>query len=137
MKRALSKERILELYLNQIYLGEGTYGIASASLKYFDQPINELGYEQSALLAALPKAPSRYNPYKNIKVAKFRRNLVLKNLFDNDYISQEDYEKYKKSEIILKKRKKIYLEDTRYYVEDIRKNIVEKFGFEKVYKQGF
>ena len=137
IERALSKERILELYLNQIYLGEGTYGIASASLKYFDQPINELGYEQSALLAALPKAPSRYNPYKNIKVAKFRRNLVLKNLFDNDYISQEDYEKYKKSEIILKKRKKIYLEDTRYYVEDIRKNIVEKFGFEKVYKQGF
>jgi len=97
IERALSKERILELYLNQIYLGEGTYGIASASLKYFDQPINELGYEQSALLAALPKAPSRYNPYKNIKVAKFRRNLVLKNLFDNDYISQEDYEKYKKS----------------------------------------
>ena len=137
IERALSKERILELYLNQIYLGEGTYGIASASLKYFDQPINELGYEQSALLAALPKAPSRYNPYKNIKVAEFRRNLVLKNLLDNEYINKENYEKFKKSEIKLKKRKKIYLEDTRYYVEDIRKNIVEKFGFEKVYKQGF
>ncbi len=137
IERALSKERILELYLNQIYLGEGTYGIASASLKYFDKPINELGYDESALLAALPKAPSRYNPYKNIEIAKFRRNLVLENLLDNDYISKKDYEIYRKSEILLKKRKKIYLEDTRYYVEDIRKNIVEKFGFEKVYKQGF
>ena len=137
IERALTKERILELYLNQIYLGEGTYGIASASLKYFDKSINELGYEESALLAALPKAPSKYNPYKNIKVAKFRRNLVLKNLLDNNYIKKEDYNNYKKNEILLKKRKKIYLEDTRYYVEDIRKSIVEKFGFDKVYKQGF
>ena len=137
IERALSKERILELYLNQIYLGEGTYGIASASLKYFDKSINELEYEESALLAALPKAPSKYNPYKNIKLAKFRRNLVLKNLLDNNYITKEDYKKYQKKEILLKKRKKIYLEDTRYYVEDIRKDIVNKFGFEKVYKQGF
>jgi len=68
----------LELYLNQIYLGEGTYGVASASLEYFDKPINELNYEEAALLAALPKAPSRYNPYKNIELAKFRRDLVLK-----------------------------------------------------------
>ncbi len=137
IERALSKERILELYLNQIYLGEGTYGIASASLKYFDKSINELEYKEAALLAALPKAPSRYNPYKNIKIAKFRRNLVLKNLFENKYISKKDYKNFQESEIILKKRKKIYLEDTRYYVEDIRKTIVEKFGFEKVYQQGF
>jgi len=137
IERALSKERILELYLNQIYLGEGTYGIASASLQYFDKSINQLEYKEAALLAALPKAPSRYNPYKDIEVAKFRRNLVLNNLFENKYISKKDYENFKKSKIILKKRKKIYLEDTRYYVEDIRKNIVEKFGFEKVYQQGF
>ena len=137
IERALTKERILELYLNQIYLGEGTYGIASASLKYFDKSINELDYDEVALLAALPKAPSKYNPYKNIKIAKFRRDLVLKNLFDNKYIKKKDYRKFLKNEIILKKRKRIYLEDTRYYVEDIRKNIVEKYGFEKVYKQGF
>ena len=80
IERAFSKERILELYLNQIYLGEGSYGIASASLVYFDKPINELTYPEAALLAALPKAPSRYNPYKNKKIAKFRRNLVIKNL---------------------------------------------------------
>ena len=101
IERALSKERILELYLNQIYLGEGTYGIASASLKYFDKSINELDYEESALLAALPKAPSKYNPYKDIRIAKFRRDLVLKNLLDNNYISKEDYKKYQKKEILL------------------------------------
>ncbi len=106
IERALNKERILELYLNQIYLGEGTYGIASASLKYFDKSINNLDYEEAALLAALPKAPSRYNPYKNIEVAEFRRNLVLKNLFDNNYINAEEYKKYLKKKNIIKKKKK-------------------------------
>ena len=136
IERALSKERILELYLNQIYLGQGSYGVASASIEYFDKSINELDYSQTALLAALPKAPSRYNPYKNIKLAKFRRNLVLNNIFQNNYINKKEYEKFKDDKIVLKKRKKIYLEDTRYFVEDVRKNIVEKFGFDKVYKQG-
>ena len=79
IERAYSKERILELYLNQIYLGQGTYGIAAASLEYFDKSIKELNYPDAALLAALPKAPSKYNPYKDPKVGKFRRNLVLKN----------------------------------------------------------
>jgi len=136
IERALSKERILELYLNQIYLGEGTYGVASASLGYFDKPISELNYEESALLAALPKAPSRYNPYKNIKLAKFRRDLVLKNLFENNYINEKKYNRFTNNKILLKKRKKIFLEDTRYYVEDIRKAVIDKLGFEKVYKQG-
>ena len=137
IERALSKERILELYLNQIYLGEGTYGVASASLEYFDKSINELNFNEAAMLAALPKAPSRYNPYKNISLAKFRRNLVLSNLLNNNYISLEEHKKFTSSDIILKKRKKILLEDTRFYVEDVRKYIVDKFGFDKVYKQGF
>jgi len=136
IERALTKERILELYLNQIYLGEGTYGVASASLEYFDKPINELNYEEAALLAALPKAPSKYNPYKNIELAKFRRNLVLQNLYENKHINQNDYNKFINNKIFLKKRKKIFLEDTRYYVEDIRKDIINKLGFDKVYKQG-
>ena len=89
IERSLSKKRILELYLNQIYLGEGSYGIASASLKYFDKPISDLDYDEASLLAALPKAPSRYNPYKNEKLAKFRRDLVLKNLLDNNYIDKK------------------------------------------------
>ena len=137
LERALSKERILELYLNQIYLGEGSYGIASASLRYFDKPISDLNYSEASLLAALPKAPSRYNPRKNIELAKFRRNLVIKNLYENSYIDKDQLEILLNSDIILKKRKKIYIEDSRYYVEDVRKNIVQKYGFDKVYKQGF
>tara|TARA_B100001121_G_scaffold55329_1_gene48823 strand:- start:260 stop:2602 length:2343 start_codon:yes stop_codon:yes gene_type:complete len=137
IERAFSKERILELYLNQIYLGEGSYGIASASLKYFDKPISNLSYSEAALLAALPKAPSRYNPYKNLELAKFRRNLVLKNLYDNGYINENNFKKFAKSEIKLSKRKRIFLEDSKYFVEDVRKKIVESYGFNKVYKQGF
>jgi penicillin-binding protein 1A len=105
IERALTKERILELYLNQIYLGEGTYGVASASLEYFDKSIEELNYEEAALLAALPKAPSRYNPYKNIKLAKFRRDLVLNNLLENNYIDKKNYKNFINKKILLKKRK--------------------------------
>ena len=137
IERALSKERILELYLNQIYLGEGSYGIASASLRYFDKSISELNYSEAALLAALPKAPSRYNPYKNIKLAKYRRDLVLKNLYENQYIDQNLLNKLINTEIKLNKRQRIYLEDSRYYVEDVRKNVIDTYGFDKVYKQGF
>jgi len=136
IERVLSKKRILELYLNQIYLGEGTYGVASASLEYFDKPISQLDYDEAALLAALPKAPSRYNPYKNIELAKFRRNLVLKNLFENKYINEKNYIEFINNKISLKKRKKAFTEDTSYYVEDIRKDVVNKLGFDKVYKQG-
>ena len=137
IERALSKQRILELYLNQIYLGEGSYGVASASLKFFDKPISDLNYSEAALLAALPKAPSKYNPYKNKDLAKYRRNLVLNNLFDNSYITKDELTKFLNSDITLNKRKRIYLEDSRYYVEDVRKSIVENYGFDKVYKQGF
>ncbi len=137
IERVLSKKRILELYLNQIYLGEGSYGIASASLRYFNKPISELNYGEAALLAALPKAPSKYNPYKNIELAKFRRNLVLNNLLDNKIINESLHSKLINSEIKLQKRKRIYLEDARYYVEDVRKDVIEYYGFDKVYKQGF
>ncbi len=137
IERVLSKERILELYLNQIYLGEGSYGIASASLRYFDKPIDELNYSESALLAALPKAPSKYNPYKNEELATYRRNLVIKNLYENGYISKKNYDELTNSKIILKKRRRIFLEDTRYFVEDIRKKVIKNYGYDKVYKQGF
>ena len=136
IERSLSKERILELYLNQIYLGQGSYGIAAASLEYFDKSIDELNYEEAALLAALPKAPSRYNPYKNKKVAKFRRDLVLKNLLENKYINNMQFAELRDKKIILKKRKKIFLEDSRYYVEEVRKDIIDKLSYEKVYKDG-
>ncbi len=137
IERALTKERILELYLNQIYLGEGSYGIASASLRYFDKPIGELNYSESALLAALPKAPSKYNPYKNKELATYRRNLVIKNLYDNNYISNKKYNELINSKIILKKRKRTFIEDARYFVEDIRKKVIQDYGYEKIHKQGF
>ncbi|MDC3391258.1 PBP1A family penicillin-binding protein [Candidatus Pelagibacter sp.] len=137
IERALSKERILELYLNQIYLGSGAYGVAAASLEYFDKSIKELNYEEAALLAALPKAPSRYNPYRDIELAKFRRNLVLKNLLENNLISNKEYNEFKKKNIKLKKTKRVFLEDAQYYIEDVRKNIIEILTYEKVYNQGF
>ena len=104
IERAYSKERILELYLNQIYLGQGTYGIAAASLEYFDKSIKELNYPDAALLAALPKAPSKYNPYKYPEVAKFRRNLVLENLRENNFISKSQLNQFKDSKLKLKKK---------------------------------
>ena len=92
IERAYTKERILELYLNQIYLGQGTYGIALLSLEYFDKSIKDLNYSEVLFLSALPKAPSKYNPYKYPDLAKFRRNLVIQNLADNNFISNEKFE---------------------------------------------
>ena len=109
IERALTKERIIELYLNQIYLGSGAYGVAAASLEYFDKSIKELNYGEAALLAALPKAPSRYNPYRDEKLAEFRRNLVLKNLLENDFINLKDYKIHINQRIKLKKKKRIFL----------------------------
>ena len=137
IERALSKERILELYLNQIYLGSGAYGVAAASLEYFDKSIRELDYSEAALLAALPKAPSKYNPYRNKKLAKFRRDLVLKNLLENNFLSQEEYKNLKRQNINLKKKKKVYLEDSQYFIEEVRKKVIDDLTYEKVYKQGF
>jgi len=110
IEKAYTKERIMELYLNQIYLGEGTYGVAAASLEYFDKAVGDLSYEEAALLAALPKAPSKYNPYKSREKAKFRRNFVLKNLYENLYIDKNEYERLIKKKIKKKKRKKKILE---------------------------
>jgi penicillin-binding protein 1A len=137
IERALSKERILELYLNQIYLGSGAYGVAAASLQYFDKSIKDINYSEAALLAALPKAPSRYNPYRDIELAKFRRNLVLENLFENKYIDSKLYQKLKNENINLNRSKKVFLEDAQYFIEDVRKNVIETFTYDKVYKQGF
>jgi penicillin-binding protein 1A len=136
IERAYSKERIMELYLNQIYLGQGTYGIAAASLEYFDKGVNELSYEEAALLAALPKAPSKYNPYKSIEKAKLRRDLVLKNLYENLYISADEYKKFKKKGIKTKKRKIKLLEEANFYTEEVRRSISDNYGYDELYKGG-
>ena len=136
IERAYTKERILELYLNQIYLGQGTYGIAAASLEYFNKPIKELTYPESALLAALPKAPSKYNPYRYPETAKFRRDLVLQNLKENNFISKKQLNKFINSKINLKKRKIEIVNEANSYTEEVRRSVKENYGFEKLYSQG-
>ena len=136
IERAYTKERILELYLNQIYLGQGTYGIAAASLEYFDKSIKELNYSEAALLASLPKAPSKYNPYKYPEVAKFRRNLVLENLEENNFISKKELNEFKNSILKLKKRKIEIVNEANSYTEEVRKTVKDIYGFEKLYSQG-
>ena len=136
IERAYSKERILELYLNQIYLGQGTYGIAAASLEYFDKSIKELNYPDAALLAALPKAPSKYNPYKFPEIGKFRRDLVLQNLEENNFITKKELTDFKNSKLNLKKRKIEIVNEANSYTEEVRRLVNENYGFEKLYSQG-
>ena len=136
IEKAYSKKRILELYLNQIYLGQGTYGVAAASLEYFDKSIKDLDYDEAALLAALPKAPSRYNPIKDPKEAKFRRDLVLKNLNQNGFINNKQYLELQKKKIKVKKRKIEIVNEANSYTEEVRRIIKDKYGFEKLYTQG-
>ena len=136
IEKAYSKERILELYLNQIYLGEGTYGIAAASLEYFDKSVKELNYSESALLAALPKAPSRYNPFRYPEIAKLRRNLVLNNLKENGFIKKDELIKFKNTKIKLKKRKIKLVNEANSYSEEVRRITKENYGFKKLYEEG-
>ena len=136
IERAYSKERIMELYLNQIYLGEGTYGIAAASLEYFDKAVGDLVYEEAALLAALPRAPSKYNPYKSIESAKLRRNFVLKNLYENSYINKDEYKNLISKEIKTKKRKIKLLEEANFYSEEVRRIVSSIYGYDDLYKGG-
>jgi len=136
IERAYTKERILELYLNQIYLGQGTYGVAAASLEYFNKSVKELNYQEAALLAALPKAPSKYNPYKYPDVAKFRRNLVLENLEENKFISNKELKKLKNTMLNLKRRKIEIVNEANSYTEEVRRTVRNIYGFEKLYSQG-
>jgi penicillin-binding protein 1A len=136
IEKAYSKERILELYLNQIYLGEGTYGVAAASLEYFDKSVKELNYQEAALLAALPKAPSKYNPFKYIVEAKLRRDLVLNNLNENNFIDKAQLKKFKKEKILLKKRKIELVNEANSYSEEVRRSIKEDYGYKQLYSEG-
>ena len=122
--------------MNQIYLGEGTYGIAAASLEYFDKAVSELSYEEAAMLAALPKAPSKYNPYKSKKIAKTRRDFVLKNLYENSYINESEYKSLINKKIKIKKRKIELLEEANFYTEEVRRIISDTYGYDNLYKGG-
>ncbi len=135
IETTLSKERILELYLNQIYLGSGSYGIAAASNRYFKKSLHELNIPEMAFLAALPKAPSRYNPSKNYDLAFDRRNWVLERMYKNNFIDKFDYFSLKKTPIITAKNIKFVFAND-YYLEEIRKKIISIFGEDYLYNGG-
>ena len=137
IEKSLSKKRILELYLNEIYLGERSYGIASASMTYFDKSIMDINISEASLLAALPKAPSKYNPYKNYATVEKRKNWVLKRMFENGLISKKQLKQSLNYKIKLRKKKLAIDMTPAYFVEEIRKNLIERYGEKKIYKQGF
>ncbi len=132
----LSKSRILELYLNQIYLGSGTYGVAAASNRYFNKSLEELDLSEVSFLAALPKAPSRYNSNRNYEKSFSRRNWVLKRMYINNYITKNDYDVFVKNPINIasNKNKPIYSSD--YYLEEIRKQIIKIYDEDILYGGG-
>ena len=131
----LSKEEILNLYLNQIYLGHGTYGIESASKAYFGKSATELTLPEAALLAGLPKAPSTYSPFLYFERSKQRQLYVLSRMFENGYISKEEMEKAADTKLELGEielKEKI----APYFVESVRRYVQEKYGGDVLYKEG-
>ena len=136
MENLLTKKRIMELYLNEIYLGNGSYGVASASLNYFNKSLVDLKLHEMALLAALPKAPSSYNPYKNPIRALKRRNWVLKRLLDEKFIDVETYMNLLNKPINLKRTKKILNDNASFFKEEVRRSLIGQFGEKKLYEGG-
>lgn len=135
--KVFDKSRILELYLNQVYLGNHSYGVATAALNYFDKSLNELTLEEISFLAALPKAPSLLNPKKNYELAKERRDYVLKKMFEEEYITKEEYEETIRTEIITKKRDRSNNIYAPYYVDQVRKEAIKLLGKALFYTGGF
>ena len=136
IEQILDKDRILELYLNQIYLGFRSYGIAAASLNYFNKSLNELTISEAAFLAALPKAPNNYHPIKKKKAAIGRRNWVIKRLRQERIITEEQELKSRNTELITIVRKELKPVEAQYFLEDVRKKLIEKYGEDKLYKGG-
>ena len=136
IEKYLTKKRILELYLNEIYLGERSYGIASASMTYFDKSLKELSINEAALLATLPKAPSTYNPYKNFNSALKRKNWVLERMYENKYINENLYKNLVKKPIVLKKRKLDFYKENLFFTEEVRRFLFDKYGENTLYKRG-
>jgi penicillin-binding protein 1A len=135
IENILNKSNILELYLNDIYLGYGSYGVASASLNYFNKSLNELTLDESAFLAALPKAPNNYNPVKKYKNAINRRNWVLDKMFDNNFINENQLF-VKNKPLIAVERYEDKFQEANYFKEEVRKQLYQLFGQEKLYEKG-
>ncbi|HEY2137619.1 MAG TPA: penicillin-binding protein 1A [Xanthobacteraceae bacterium] len=137
IERAFSKERILELYLNEIYLGMGAYGVAAASLLYFDKSVHELSVAEAAYLAALPKAPNNYHPFRQRERALERRNYVLDRMAEDHYITAQEAEKAKKEPLKITPRPTgAHIFAAEYFAEEVRRYIYDNFTEKKLYEGG-
>lgn len=137
IERAFTKEYIMELYLNQIYLGHYSYGVAAAALNYFNKSLDELTIAEDAFLAALPKGPNNYDPDKRYDEAVARRNWVLSRMAEDGYISEEEAASAAQEPITLAKRAQSETaSDGEYFAEEIRRDLVSKYGEDILYKGG-
>jgi penicillin-binding protein 1A len=136
IERAYTKDKILELYLNEIYLGSSAYGIAAASLVYYDKSVNELSIEEAAYLAALPKAPSTLHPVRQRERATERRNYVIDRMVENGYISSEDGETAKNAPLTVNPRPSSHIFAGEYFAEEVRRELYDRYGEKKLYEGG-
>lgn len=137
MEQAFSKEHILELYLNEIYLGGRSYGIGSAALNYFNKSLPELNLSEAAVLAALPKAPGQSNPYNDPEGVLGRRNYVLNRMVANGYIEQAEADEAKAKPLNTTKR--LYGPEyaaATYFVQELRKQLIDQYGEDELEKGG-
>ena len=137
IERAYSKDKILELYLNEIYFGIGAYGIAAASLSYFNKELQDLTIEEVAYLAALPKGPNNYHPFRRTKQALIRRDWIIGQMLENGYISSEEAEAAKAKPLGVNLRQTgahIFAAD--FFAEEVRRTLLSQFGEEKLYNGG-
>ena len=135
IENILTKNQILELYLNDIYLGYRSYGVAAASLNYFNKSINELELHEMAFLASLPKAPNNYNPKKNYNRALKRRNWVIDRMYENGFIEYSDLIIKNKPIETINRENNIFI-GAEYYYEEIRKNLYSDYGKEELFSEG-
>jgi penicillin-binding protein 1A len=136
IERALTKNRILELYLNEIYLGFGSYGVAAAALNYFNKSLDTLTIAEAAFLAALPKAPNNYNPFIHPKAARGRRDWVIKRMLDDSVISIDEARVATLSPLVTRKRQQTEYFDAEYFAEEVRRELVQRYGDSKLYRGG-
>ena len=136
MERAFTKDQILELYLNEIYLGYGSYGVAAAALNYFDKPLNQLSLAEVAYLAALPKAPSNYHPVRKIKAATDRRNWVLRQMAGNGYISDAEAAAAIAQPLEIAAQSGFDAANAPYFTEEVRRALITEYGEDMLYGGG-
>ena len=137
IERAYPKDKILELYLNEIYLGYGAYGIAASSLLYFNKSVHELTIAEAAFLAGLPKGPNNYNPFRRHDEAVARRNYVIERMVDDGYISAADGAKAQKEPLVVTMRPPDTHEyAAEYFTEEVRRYLVDHYGEKKLYEGG-